>query len=127
MSDEENVVIVEPPPAPDLDDVQQVEPVTPAVPVKIEGPVRVQQVPNRSGPAFTHAMTTQPSQVLGEDMRRARAQLWADEGWLYRRRTGGPVTVAANAIIDITHCDEVWASVSTETGTLNIITEYFAQ
>lgn len=65
---------------PDVDDVLQVEPTTePAVKVKMEGPVRTQELPRKAGATFTRGVSTSVPNVpmLRADHWRAKATVIA--------------------------------------------------
>lgn len=129
MTDAAETELILDPPDPALPDVQQRDiPLIPAVPVDVQGIVNVRIVPNRAGPAGTHDMTTVAQTVLGADLRRARATLWSTVAWQYMNKTSGSrVPVAANMVISVTHGDEIAARVTTSTGVLSFITEYYGE
>lgn len=128
MADDERVIPIEDPPAPDLDDLQQREiPHLGAVPVCVEGPVLVQVQPARRGTAEPTGLNQTPAHILGEDPRRSAATLLCDVAWNYFARKGGAsVRWPADVPLVIQHCSEVWASVTTGTGNLSVISEYYA-
>jgi len=124
---EQTVVIVEPPPDPELPDLQQQNLPMPTVPVSVEGKVRVLHLPNRNSAIEAFAMTTTLARVLAADPKRARTVLVSTVAWnLARTRTGQTAPIPANVVITLTHSDEVHASVPTSTGTLAVISEYYA-
>lgn len=115
-------------PNPDLDTVLQQPGELPAVPVRVDGPVYVIVQPARSGPSFRHPMlTTKFTKTLGYDPRRAVAHLVSDDDWLYSRNNGGEgVTIPANVVLTISHCDEVWTKATASDQDCGVITEVYA-
>ena len=116
----------------DTEDVLQAEdahvPMT-AIPVVVEGPTRVQQLPTRSAGMRSYDLTTEPVRVLEGDPRRRQALLSASAAILV-----GPTQAAANAgaqlqsgnLPPLTTSDEVWARAVTGTATLGVINEQWA-
>jgi hypothetical protein len=128
--DDAMAVTIEDPPAPPLEDVQQREDYTPTVPVKVAGPVRTQDLPARSGPAYTVPLdsASSPVRALYADLRRSRAVLVCASAWQYRRNKGSEACpIPANAMLVVTHGDEAYASIGSSTATLTVITEYYAE
>lgn len=126
MSDVPSIPL-EDPPAPDLGELQQREVFTyGAVPVVIEGPVRVQHLPSKAGPAAIQVLDTVAEHVIGRDLRRSRAVLVCDTAWFYgTSKTGCNLPIPANAMLVLTHGDEIWAR-GTATKVLTVITEQYA-
>jgi hypothetical protein len=125
---DEDKVQVQDPPSPDLADTLQRDITYPAVPVRVEGPVRTQAQPARSGPVGVYQLVTgDPEQnVLSKDLKRSRATLCAGVAWNYINRKGGLVVPwPANVPLVILHADEVWAT-GDENGVLSVITETYA-
>lgn len=122
---------------PPTDDVLQEEaaPVkmTP-VPVVVEGPARIQQLPTRSAGWRTYDLVPDAGQkVLEADPRRRRAVLQASGdsimlgGSQAGSRAGAQFT--DGVLIEITSCDEVWArtvSVPAVACTLAVMNEQWA-
>lgn len=120
--------VAEPGPFPDIDTQQQIPapalPMVP-VPVTITGPSATLRLPNRQGPAITAALTTTIQHVLGQDTRRARTTLICDQDWRYSTvGAGSGVPWYAKVPLVVEHCDAIYASVPTGTGTLTVIAEY---
>lgn len=115
-------------PEPELEELQQHDVPIPAVPVNVIGPVTVHQLPARSGPAFAQPLTTDFQRVLSVDLKRARANLIGSAAWQYSRTgaagSGVPWPIAVPLVIE--HGDSVYARVTTETATLSVITEVWA-
>jgi len=123
----EETVMVEPPPDPELADLQQQNLPMPTVPVSVEGKVRVLHLPNRNSAIEAFAMDTTQRRVLAADPKRARTVLVSTSAWnLARTKSGQTAPIPANVVITLTHSDEVYASVPTSTGTLAVISEYYA-
>jgi hypothetical protein len=125
-------VPIEDPPAPDLDDLQQREPlVTPPVGVRVEGPVRTQILPSRLSSVTADvipvdaATSTTTVKILNEDPRRQRAVIICEQDWFYRSgptSTKGPIP--KNIPIEVRHQNEVWASAQTAAGRITVISEF---
>lgn len=109
---------------PDIDTQQQTPDALPAVPVVVQGPVTVVQLPRRKGPAFLQALTSTMTHVLGPDPRRCRVTLICDQDWNYStQRNGSGVPWYAKVPLVIEHADAVYASTSSA-ATLTVIPEY---
>lgn len=134
--DDVYVVKVEHPPTPDLDDLQQQEPTytepNPCVPVRVEGPVRTQKLPNMAGPVTADscpqfAAGATPTRILSANLARARAVLVSDTKWFYV--TGSPSGVRgpipANTPIVVEHCDNAWAFGNGADAVVTCIQEYY--
>ena len=122
--------VVEDPPV-DLDDIQQREPIMPAVRVEVEGPVRVQNLPNRAGNGTVDAIaeTGQPTHILYADTKRACALMIGSVNWVYMtNQTGTQLPWPANVPLPITHSGHVWAKSASGAGagTISTISEFFA-
>lgn len=115
---------------PDLADVQQVpEDTLIVLPARLVEPARVQQLPSRAGAAFSHPLSTTFSHVLGADPKRRRVVLVASVAWEYSRTASASsgVPIPANVVLELQHCDTVYARVPTSTGTLGVIAETWAE
>jgi hypothetical protein len=121
--------LIEDPPNPTLDELQQRDLPVPSVPVRVDGQVKVYNLPARSGPVVVvdiDTTTTQP--ILSADPKRSLATLIVDTAWYYKNRSNGQeLPWPANVPLVLTHCDEVWARAQSEDGTLSGITEYYAE
>lgn len=135
MTQPEDHQVVEDPPNPDQLEVQQrEEPALLVVPVRPVGPVTVQVLPARIGPAFTQGLNTSWQSVLGNDLKRRRATLLlvsstAADTWLYSRTQGGSgVPWPANVPLVLEHADAVYAQIGpgNPAATLSVITEVWA-
>lgn len=118
---------IEDPPTPDLDELQQRPALMVTVPVQQQGPLSVRLLPSKTGPVSADVLSVTPLQVLGADLGRASAVLVCDVDWLIS--TGRSSTRGrwpADVPLYIGHCDEIFASVSTGTGNLTTVTEFFA-
>ncbi len=115
------------PATPDLDELQQRDPIeVPMVPVPVvtTGPVRVQILPNKAGPAFSIPLGATLIDVLGADLRRAVAILIGDGDWTYARgRSASPVPWPSGVPLVLTHADQIAAAGSSVT--LSVITEIY--
>ncbi len=124
---------IEDPPAPDLDDVQQREALTlVTVPVKVEGPVRVQNLPAKIGVMQSVPLpgSATPVSVLPRDLRRSVATLICDQEWRVMRKSGSErVRWPADVPLVITSGDEIWAilpATAQDPATLSVISEIYA-
>lgn len=107
--------------------------VQPAVIVKHEGPVRIQELPRKSAGSRTRTVTTTMTKLLSADHRRAKAVLIA---------TGNPIYIAfSNASAQdpstcgiwpvgvpytLTADSELWVGSTTATAVVSIFTEFWA-
>jgi hypothetical protein len=116
------------PPEPELEEVQQRAPQpTESVPVHVVGTIIARFAPNKIGPAHSIELDTTRAAVLSEDERRAVAILLCDADWLYSAgKLAELVRWPADVPLPISHGGAVWAKVSTGTGTLTVIPEFFA-
>lgn len=123
-------------PTPELDNLQQRDMPVPAVPVRVEGTVLTQRLPNRIGAVSVEALSaTRGTPALRADPRRASAILMlatvdaaggATKLLVARSITGQYATWPLNVPLPVTHCDDVFAKVDTGTGTLTVLTESYA-
>jgi hypothetical protein len=110
---------------PDLATLQQREPILPTVPVQIDGIVRVLPIPAERSAVEAFPMDVTLRRLAGADPKRSRTTLVSSVAWNYGHSGRGvTVPIPANAVLTVTHCDEIWVSVPTSTGTLSCIYEY---
>lgn len=117
--------VVEPPPNPEVEDVQQREILEPALLVHQDAPWRTIELPARTGPMLTEALTTGFAKVLGANEKRKAVTLICNVDWEISR-TGAAnsgVPWYAKVPLSIGHCDTIYARVPTSTGTLSVIAE----
>lgn len=127
----------------DLDQEDRVDLVS--VPVEVQGPVRVRELPRRRW--VSRSMTIDPGVTLqlgGRDLTRAVMRVWivswAGGGVCPVTYIGESDSVAwasglgimppvAGSVIDLTHCDEVWArnSDTVNAVTITVVTETWAE
>ncbi len=121
---------------PDKDDVVQVEeiPLSEAVPVQVEGPVRVQLLPRKGGTTFTKTLTTSPQRLLAADHRRAKATLMSiGQNLLVSLSQASAQDASRMALWPqnfpfVVEADtEVWAASSTSTTVVSVTTELWAE
>ena len=115
-------------PNPDLAELQQREVLAPVLLVRPDGPVSTQPLPARTGPIETNPLTTTFQRVLNRDFKRSRAVLICDVDWLISRsnNAAGGAPWYAKVPLVLTHRDDAYAAVPTDTGTLTVITEIWA-
>lgn len=118
----------------DVDDLHQYEPEDyniKAVPVNVEGPVRVQFQPSRTATMRQVTLTTTAELILPEDPRRSRAFILPTDGDIYFGTRNDIQNARAFRLpdpigIDITHGDAVWAAAVTGTVVTSIMVENWA-
>jgi hypothetical protein len=127
----------ESPPVGEIEEVFQEddEAVFPAavVAVAVEGPVGVHILPSVSGGMrgfLLDAGNGLTKKIAGPDRRRRKLSIWADQpfyigGSQQEAAAGVGARIPANLVVDMTHCDEVWATI-TVAGTVSFIVENWA-
>lgn len=104
----------------------------PAVLVKHEGPVRVQNLPRKNAGTRTRPLDTTPKLLLSADHRRASATFISPAAWLFAFTASAaqdPSTMAAwpaNVPYTLTADSAFYAAAATGTTTLSVITEFWA-
>jgi hypothetical protein len=100
---------------------------------KIEGPVRTQDLPRKSGATRTRTVGTTPIKLLSGDHRRAVARLVSiGQPMLLAfnmASAADPSTMAlwpANLQFTLTADTELWAAAQSATTSISIVTEYWA-
>lgn len=122
---------------PDELEALQAEPATePPVRVevsKVEGPVRTQALPRKSGATRTRQVGTTPIKLLSGDHRRASAQIISIGNPMLiafnMASQSDPTTMAvwpASVPYVLTADTELWVASSTATTNISVITEYWA-
>jgi hypothetical protein len=118
------------PTAPEVEQSEQ--PNIPSVPVMVEGPIRVQELPATTGRAFslTGVTTTEPKKLLDEDPRRKRAVIVGNDDDIFIGRTQQECIQGAILPVDtpvyITHKDPVWVAAVNSTTRVSCIMELWA-
>jgi len=112
---------------PDLTEIEQRDPPIPKVPVCVEGPVNVHQLPARKVSIIVMDLTTTPVKVLDNDPRRARFVACCTEAWRYAVKPGGlGAQLPADQAVVFENSDVVYARTVTSTAELSIVAEYWA-
>jgi hypothetical protein len=120
---------------PDVDEVVQEEPTEThiqPVPVTIEGPVRVQELPSRVASTRSYILSTTPEQILGADPRRRRALLVGVTNIIWLGTTPNDVTgpypfaLPVGVPIVLEHQAPIYAASATGTATLSMVVENWA-
>ena len=107
-------------------------PALPSVPVVVQGPTRVQQLPRVSGGSKTVSVGTTPVRVLGADPRRAEVQLYSwDNDLAYGESQGEAASVYAarwpkGVTKTIRHTGELWLASATATTSVTLDVENWA-
>lgn len=126
-------------PVGDIEEVFQEDgdqPLLPNLPVnvKVEGPVQVHELPSVSGGmrgfSLAAAANGLTKKLVGPDRRRRVIRLWADQPFFFggsqqESLAGVGARVAANQTIVMTHCDEIWVTLTAD-GTVSIVVENWA-
>lgn len=122
---------------PDMQAVHQSysdEPNIKEVPVRVENPVGVQALPAEAWATRSYELsTTEPTKVARRDPRRKRAviSVVTQAAWIGTSQSIAKVSVgyrmgaAATSVIELTHCEEIWAVADTAGSILSIIEEYW--
>lgn len=123
---------------PDNDQVMQDErPPMPVIPVRVEGPVRTAELPARGSGFTTVVVGTDGARILTADPRRKStlllpvdADIWLGDSQAQVRvpTTGDPIGGfwPAGTPCPLNTCDEVWASASSATTRITVISEQWA-
>lgn len=126
---------------PTTDELLQVEaPAAPlvAIPVTVEGPVRVQSPPAVSLQVSQQFLDStggfiQPVRLLGDDPRRKRAQIVAKDQAMRvgtsQKQVMNPTTCAvwpAGVMLEVCSRTELWVAADTATTIVSVITEQWA-
>jgi hypothetical protein len=130
--------IVEDPPQPHLDELQQREVFDgPTVPVRIDGPADVHTLPSKRfnvSQEFIGGSNLVATRILTQDPTRRRAivilrSATATDAFLVQSTSSGQgVAWPANVALTFEHCDEVFAKMNAAdtSATLSIMTEHWA-
>lgn len=126
MSDEELI-------EPGVDEVQQRYDATPAIPVKVEGPVSTHELPARTASmGSTTAGTTDPTQIVSADPRRKSVLVFTETQavWvaLTRADAAGSAgfSLPVNCGVTLLHTGQVWVRSKTGTATVSYVVENWA-
>ncbi len=114
---------------PPLTEVLQEEYPVVALPVHPTGPTTTHELPSRCGAAETRTLTVGTFvEILGQDLRRKRTILLADQDWQYARKASDTHGVywPARVPLVLQHGDSIYAAASTNAGNLTVITETWA-
>lgn len=128
---------------PDTDEVLQVEEpygTEPTVRVCVDGPVRTQELPAKSGAAFTRSVSVSPVRLVGADHRRRSVKLMAEDNFLIAFSRAGIVSAgdtpdnndafkyyaASSPILEVAATVEVWAASLSGVAKVSVITELWA-
>lgn len=127
---------IEDPPTPALAELQQRDLPYPAVPVKLDGPIRIQRQPARTSSADVTHLEAGLLPIVGKDFRRSRLVLIGtpvdDEAvglvWYYSHKEAGvrcPWPINVPLVLE--HAGDVWAAAaSAGTVILSTIVELYA-
>jgi hypothetical protein len=115
-------------------EVLQAEPESfqPAVKVKHEGPVRVQNLPRKNGGTRTRPLDITPKLLLSADHRRASATFIAPAAWLFAFTASSAQDAStmaawpANVPYTLTADTAFYAASATGTTSLTVVTEFWA-
>jgi hypothetical protein len=119
-----------------VDEVQQAETGYPdrAIPVEITNPVRVDELPARSGGIFTRTVPLTGMRLLSNDPRRKSATVLSLDTDIRLGTTQAEATTAAGATwpagvpLVLTFSDEVWCQPAAgSTATVSVVVEHWAR
>lgn len=126
----------EPEITPELDEVHQQEHVpeaaVPAVPVHVDGPVRVQQLPTRVAAMRTVPIDTTAQPIAGKDRRRSSITLLSPDQTFHVALTQSDAQAMAGmdwpsgVPLRLTHCLGVYVRAKTAAGSLSFVIEQWA-
>lgn len=128
---------------PDLDEVQQHEPVAAVLDVDVKGPVQAHALPARHAVMHSTSVGTGTVQLLGRDQRRGRVLLWAHAaagGLVYVGTRDDEVTAgtaavlvagpddgtAAPMVVELRHCEPVYVRAASGSVTVSFVAEQWA-
>lgn len=126
---------------PVLDELQQWEPDAAVLDVDVKGPVQVHPLPARVAVMHTVQVGTTATQIFGRDLRRSRALLWATAATIVHVHVGtlqAEVQAETSAwliasdltimpmVLDLRHCEAVWAKAHTDTADISYVLEQWA-
>lgn len=128
---------------PELDELQQQEPETPALDVDVVGPVQTHALPARTSVMHNVSVGTTATQILGRDMRRGRVVLWAyaSSAALFYVGTRSDEVQAGTAaklvavkndgsalpqVLELRHCEAVYVKASSGTVDVQYVAEQWA-
>lgn len=113
----------------EIEEIVPTDPVGPVVPVSVENPVRVQQLPSRSG--VPRSLNIKVAETLiGHDLRRRVLRIFLPSLIVAEAETNFPIRLgntqqsvedgtgfllSVGVVLELTHADTVWA-ISTATG-----------
>jgi hypothetical protein len=117
------------------DEVLQEEPsarTIPPVPVVVEGPIRVQQLPSPVWAMISYAgVTTSAIQIIGGELRRRKATILGSAairvGQSSAQADAQAAPWPANIPLEMTHDGEVWARADTGTVNIMVLVEYWTE
>jgi hypothetical protein len=114
------------PPTPDLEALEQREPLIPAVPVRHEGPVYVLRQPALASAVFRVDLDTTLRRVVDRDPRRSAVTLVCDGAWrMSAVPSGSGAPLPADIPIRLEHADRIYARAETDTAVLTVIQENY--
>lgn len=119
---------------PELEDVQQDEAEGLRVPVRIDGPVRVQVLPSRHGVSRSYASAatdTEPVPLSGGDLRRRRVTIMSIGATIYVGqkddvKSGNAAQWPQNVPLVLEHTEQIYAKAATGTTVISVIAENWA-
>jgi hypothetical protein len=140
----EGVVVYDDDPEETVDELQQhADDEVPALRVVLDGPAAVHELPART--AIMHQVTvgTSAVELFSRDLRRARALVWAhadtaalisvgtrqdevQESTCAQLLAGQDDGTVAAQVLELKHCEPVWAKTATGTATVSYVLEQWA-
>lgn len=118
-------------PNPPLEDIEQLPPVLPTVPVEVMGPVEVRRPPSRRVVINQISLdTTVMRKILTYDLRRARVNLVGQTGHLHLATSNSSAEAGSfwplGVALTLEGTTELWATTATAGGTVTVIEEFWA-
>ncbi|WP_301177239.1 hypothetical protein [Actinomadura geliboluensis] len=128
---------------PDLGEVQQQDPQVPALDVDVIAPVQVHALPARTAIMHNVVVSTKVTQLFGQDLRRGRVLLWGvadaaalfhvgsrpdevEQGTCARILAGQTDGTIAAQVLELKHCEGIWAKADSSVVRVSFVLEQWA-
>ena len=121
-------------PTPDVDELQAREDAHLAVPVDVEGPVRVQQLPARSGTSRSWKVNSTDTTVIAKaDLTRGRLLVWTDTTSVQLSYDQASITAGTAAVlpvglvVELRNCRRVYVRSTGADTTVSVLGEQWSE